>query len=230
MFLRDSSSCFSFLSPYFQVDKLSKLGQDRREVNMQNTTSRNLVRSQALASEWINTSSNQALANVLAILGGCLGLSLLAQVSITLPWTPIPITGQTFGVALMALSLGRNRAISSFVVYTFVGWMGIPVFALGRSGLTIGPTLGYLVGMFLACALVGSLADRGYAKKFTTAWLSCFAGSLVVFACGVIGLSFFLPSDKLLMAGVIPFLPGDIIKNILAATIVSGVATYKSKK
>jgi biotin transport system substrate-specific component len=102
--------------------------------------------------------------------------------------------------------------------------IGIPVFA----PVTGGATLGYLVGMFFACGVIGMLSDRGYAKTVRSAFFCCVAGSFCTFTFGLIGLSFFLPASSLVKAGFLPFIPGDIVKNLLAATIT--VALRKAKR
>jgi biotin transport system substrate-specific component len=160
---------------------------------------------------------------------GVLLVSALARVVIRLPWTPVPITGQTFGVALMALLWGRNRAIAVVAGYIGIGALGAPVFAGGDGGasaLVIGPTIGYIGGMLLAAPLVGWLADRGATRSFFTAFGAAACGSVVIFTCGVFGLSFWLPHTHigaLLTAGLLPFLPGDFLKNIIAASIATRV-------
>lgn len=180
---------------------------------------------QALIPSYLAIRGNKLQDNIICILSGILGLSLLAQVAVPLPWTPVPITGQTFGVALTALLWGRSRGTGVVFGYLLLGAAGLPVFAAGRSGLVVGPTLGYLIGMCLAAFVMGGLADRGWTKKFWSTYLAAFFGSLVTFACGLFVLSFFVPSDKLVSAGLLPFVPGDIIKTFLASMIV-----YQSQK
>lgn len=160
--------------------------------------------------------------HIFACFAGSMLLALLAQVSIHLPFTPVPITGQTFGVALLALCWGSQRAVGSFAFYLFEGAIGLPVFASGKSGLFLGPTTGYLVGMLITCAVVGFLADRGLAKNMLTAFVCCLIGSSITLICGLIGLSYFISGrDTLLATGLWPFLPGDLIKNLGAALIAS---------
>jgi biotin transport system substrate-specific component len=186
--------------------------------------------SQALIPLWIEsknenlTAGQKAAINVAAVFAGSLLLAALAHLSIVLPFTPVPITGQTFGVALLALSWGSTRAVSSFAVYIFEGLFGLPVFA----AVTGGATLGYLVGMFFACGVVGYLADRGFAKTIPRAFLCCLAGSFCVFSFGLIGLSFFLPASALLKAGLLPFIPGDLIKSLAAAAISVSLRRLRS--
>jgi len=176
--------------------------------------------SRAFVPATINHTHNQVLVSALSVMLGIVMLALLAQVTIVLPWTPVPVTGQTFGVSLLALMWGSRLSLVTFISYLGLGFLGAPIFASGMSGLLIGPTFGYLVGMLLSSWVVGNLSDRGWAESFKTALGACYIGSLITFLCGVGVLSFFIPADKLLMAGVVPFLPGDLIKNTLAATLV----------
>lgn len=155
----------------------------------------------------------------LSILIGLALLSLLAQVAIPLPWTPVPITGQTLGVALLGLSWGGRRAGLIFLAYLLLGSLGLPIFAMGKSGFLFGPTFGYLVGMAAASFIVGQLADRGLTRSFWGALLASYIGSAVIFGLGLFGLSFFVPGQDLLMAGLLPFLPGDLIKNLISASV-----------
>jgi biotin transport system substrate-specific component len=161
------------------------------------------------------------LADAALVLAGTAMISLLAQIAIPLPFTVVPLTGQTFGVTLIALLLGSRRATASVVTYLFAGAAGLPVFAYGAAGLALGPTLGYLAGMLVSAFVIGKLSDRGWTRSFKSALLAGFCGSLFVYAFGLAGISFFVPAEKLLIVGVLPFIPGDIIKTSLAAWIAS---------
>lgn len=176
--------------------------------------------SKAFVPTKINHVDNQILVSALSVVLGVVMLSLLAQVKIALPWTPVPVTGQTFGVAVLALMWGSRLSLITFMTYLGLGFLGAPIFASGMSGLLIGPTFGYLIGMLISSWVVGKLSDRGWGESFKTALGACYIGSFITFLCGVGVLSFFIPADKLLIAGVLPFLPGDLIKNTLAATLI----------
>lgn len=178
-----------------------------------------LVISEAFIPQLINKSQNKVLTEVALWFSGIFLLSALAQIVIPLPWTPVPITGQTFGVALVGLSWGRKRAFTILLSYLTLGALGLPIFAMGSSGLILGPSSGYLLGMAVASLVVGTLADCGFTKTFPKSLLAAFTGSLVIFAFGLGVLSFFVPKESLLAAGLLPFIPGDIIKNFLAAKI-----------
>lgn len=175
--------------------------------------------SQALIPQVLLHDFHTPLAEVLSVVFGIGLLSALAQVTVHLPWTPVPITGQTFGVALVALSWGRSRAFAALMGYLALGTLGLPVFAAAQSGLMIGPTMGYIFGMVIASLVVGTLADRGFTKSFSKTLIAAFTGSAIIFAFGLLVLSFFVPREMLLASGLLPFLPGDLIKNLIAATI-----------
>jgi biotin transport system substrate-specific component len=171
----------------------------------------------------IQDSKHEIYYKLATIFFGVLGLSVLAQVAIPLPFSPVPITGQTFGVTLMALLFGRKLSVYTICAYLFLGGFGLPIFAMGRFGLSFGPTTGYLVGMFFSAIWVGYLADKGFSKKLHLAFLAGLSGSILVFTFGIIGLAYFIPSANLMTIGLIPFLPGDLIKTTFAATIASAL-------
>lgn len=152
------------------------------------------------------------------VLAGSALIALAAQVRIPLPFSPVPITGQTFAVLLVAAALGR-LGVGSVVAYLAEGAIGLPVFAGGGAGVTtiVGPTGGYLIGFALAAALVGSAAERGWDRHLVTALAAMFIGEVAIYVCGLAWLARFVPSEQLLGAGLIPFIPGDLLKMVLAA-------------
>lgn len=173
----------------------------------------------SLVPQYITLRGNKTLENIFCVLLGAFLLSLLAQISIPLSWTPVPITGQTFGVSLLALTWGRKRGLAAMVCYLCAGAIGFPVFAAGASGISFGPTLGYMVGMVFATWWVGWLSDSGWTKTFLRTYLATVSGSVIIFSCGAVVLSFFLPAKDLLVAGILSFLPGDFLKSMLASLI-----------
>lgn len=175
--------------------------------------------SQAFVPAWIDDRGNTALQNIATYGAGVIGLALLAQMAIPLPWTPVPITGQTFGVTLIALLFGKTRGFSIVATYVLLGLFGFPFLATAQ----LGPTAGYIVGMLLSALVVGHFADLGWTKSFIKTWFAGFLGSLCVFTCGLAVLSFFVPSEALLMSGLFPFLAGDAIKTVTAASIAYGL-------
>jgi biotin transport system substrate-specific component len=162
---------------------------------------------------------------VLVALGVAL-IALSAQVSIPLPNTPVPVTGQTFGVLLVGASYGSVRAFATMALYLVVGGIGFGVFAGHASGWDVlrfsSATGGYLVGMLVAAALVGALADRGWDRKVVWALATMVLGNLVIYAFGFVWLqhALGLTAEATWHAGVRPFLPGDAIKIALAAGLL----------
>lgn len=159
--------------------------------------------------------------SILLVAVGVLTLAMLSKISIPLSFTPVPITGQTFGVAIIALLLGRLRGVAIVATYLALGSAGFPFFAMTKTAAGLGPTSGYLLGMLGGAFVMGTLSDRGWTRSFKTAWAAALCGSLVTFACGLAVLSIFVPDGTLLAAGLWPFIPGDFVKTLLAAILVS---------
>lgn len=149
----------------------------------------------------------------------------LAQLAINLPNSPVPITGQTLGVLLVAMALGRTRGVGVVSAYLIEGALGLPVFANGMAGVAVlfGPTGGYLLGFVVAAWLIGSLADRGWDKSFTKSFAAMILGTAVIFGCGLLWLSRFVTGETLLAAGLTPFIPGAIIKLSIAALVLPSI-------
>lgn len=160
-----------------------------------------------------------ALADWLLVVGGSLLVALLAQVRIPLPFTPVPLTGQTFAVLLVGALLGARRGAWSLALYLLQGALGAPVFAGGKAGLVhlFGPTGGYLLGFLAAAWLVGWFAERGGERRLPISLLTFLLGEAVIYLFGLPWLAFFVGWERVLIAGLLPFLPGDLIKVIAAA-------------
>ena len=152
---------------------------------------------------------------------GSLFVAALAQVEIPLPFTPVPITGQTFGVLLVGAALGSKRGALSLALYLAEGIIGLPFFAGGAHGLSvvIGATGGYLIGFIAAAYIIGLLAERGLERNARTSFIPFLAGTVIIYTCGITWLSIVLGSfSKAVALGMVPFLIGDVIK-LLAATV-----------
>jgi biotin transport system substrate-specific component len=160
-------------------------------------------------------------ADALLILAGVVLVALVAQIRIHLPFTPVPITGQTFGVLLVGASLGAWRGLSSLLAYLLVGALGLPVYAGSQRGWEVvqGPTGGYLVGFVVAAAVVGSLAQRGWDKKLFSSILAMLVGSIIIYIFGLLWLSRVGGTDlpRTLELGLYPFLLGDALKLLMAS-------------
>jgi biotin transport system substrate-specific component len=158
-------------------------------------------------------------ADFILIISGSLLISLMAQIRIPLPFSPVPITGQTFAVLLVGAALGGRRAALSMILYLGQGAIGLPVFAGGGFGLArlLGPTGGYLVGFVPAAYLIGWLAEQGLDRRPVSALPIFLAGQLVIYAFGVLWLSAFVGLPAALAGGLWPFLAVDGLKALLAA-------------
>lgn len=159
---------------------------------------------------------------VVLILGGSLLIALAAQLRILLPFSPVPVTGQTFAVLLLGALYGSRRGPATVVTYLTLGAIGFPVFAGGAAGLArlAGPTAGYLAGFVAAAFAVGLLSERGWDRSPWTTAASMIVGNLIVYATGVIWLSGFVGSEAVLNTGVFPFLAGDALKIALATILL----------
>jgi biotin transport system substrate-specific component len=159
---------------------------------------------------------------VALILGGSLLIALSAQLQLRLPFSPVPITGQTFAVLLLGALYGSKRGPATVATYLALGVMGLPVFAGGASGVArlVGPTAGYLVGFLAAAFVVGSLSERGWDRKPWTVAASMVIGSAIIYATGILWLSKFVSWPAVLSTGVLPFLPGDALKIALATLLL----------
>ncbi len=167
------------------------------------------------------------------------GVALIAGAAqLSIPMYPVPMTGQTFAVLLVAMSLGFGRATISAAAYVALGAAGLPIFTAGASGWSFGPTLGFLVGFIAAAALVGWLAQRGWDKSWLKVGAAFLAGSIVIYAFGLPWLAIFLgaigaPNDLVYVinAGLAPFIVGDIVKAIAAAALLpaawAGISALK---
>jgi len=145
-----------------------------------------------------------------------------SYLAINLPFSPVPITGQTFGILVIAMTLGRARGVGVVLAYLVEGAVGLPVFAGGTAGLIkfAGPTGGFLIG-FLVCAyLVGWLADNGWDRSYFKSISAMTIGTAVIFVFGLVWLAKYISYEALFTAGLYPFVPGAILKIILASVIL----------
>lgn len=150
-------------------------------------------------------------------------MAVLAQVAIPLPFSPVPITGQILGLFLTGALLGRRLGTWAVLLYLILGALGLPVFARGSAGVArlLGPTGGYLWGFLIGVYLLGWVVDKG--NKFT--FLRAAGGMLlclgVVYILGALQLAYVmhLPWQKALLLGVVPFVPLDMVKLLLASVL-----------
>jgi biotin transport system substrate-specific component len=164
------------------------------------------------------------LTDALLVLAGTALVALCAQVSIPLPFTPVPITGQTFAVVLVGASLGAVRGFASLLLYWLVGIAGAPVYADQMSGWEtfVGPTGGYIVGFMLAAAVTGYLAERRWDRRFPSSVAAMLTGNVLIYIPGLLWLGHYLGTnvEDTLEAGLYPFVVGDLIKLYLAGALL----------
>jgi len=161
--------------------------------------------------------------SALLVVGFSLLTALAAQVVVPLPFTPVPLTGQTFAVLLTGALLGPRLGTLAMLAYLAEGAAGLPFFRGGAGGVghLSGATAGYLCAFPAAAYATGYLAERGWDRRFLTAAAAMALGSLVVLACGWAWLALTLGSGaQAFRLGVAPFLPGDVVKIALAAAVL----------
>lgn len=171
----------------------------------QNTLISNIVK--------IEAKEKETFKNILLVLGGVAFLSIMSQVLIPLPYTPVPISLGTFGVTLMALLYGRKLGTATILSYVAAGSLGAPIFAGGKAGSLFSPTGGYILGYIVTTVILGYLADRGVTKSYVKTILSLMLSSAIILTLGSLVLSLFVPGKNAFMIGVLPFLPGDALKS-----------------
>jgi biotin transport system substrate-specific component len=147
----------------------------------------------------------------------------LAQLQVRLPFTPVPVTGQTLGVLLVGASLGPALGALSMLLYIAQGGVGLPFFAGGASGLDLlrasSATGGYLAGFVVAAAVVGVAAERGWDRDLRSSISAMFLGELVVYLVAIPWLMQALQVglERALVLGLAPFVVGDALKLLVAA-------------
>jgi biotin transport system substrate-specific component len=159
--------------------------------------------------------------DVLLVIGGAGLVGLLAQISIHLSFTPVPITGQTLGVLLTGTALGWRRGAAAMTLYAVAGLIGVPWFAGHASGY-VGASFGFIIGFILCAILCGYLAERGADRSLVGSVPAMVAGEVLMYAVGVIWLGAYLhvSASEAISLGLTPFLVGDAIKAAAAALLL----------
>jgi biotin transport system substrate-specific component len=182
-------------------------------------------------------------ADAVRIVAATILLALCAHIVIPLPWTPVPITGQTFGVLLVAVLLGARRGALAVILYLIEGAAGLPVFQpLGAPGVLrfAGPTGGYLMAYPFAAFVTGWMSARASsaASHLTNAVRGALlagalvAGELVIFfgGCAWLASGMHLGWRQALTLGALPFLPGELVKMALITAAVGSVEILRHRE
>lgn len=161
-------------------------------------------------------------AKAFLIVVGSLLLAVSAQFSI--PFYPVPVTGQTLAVLLIGMTYGPRLGGATVAAYLMQGAMGLPVFAGGAFGMAalVGPTGGYLAGFLVAAVIMGYLAERGMGRSIISTVIAMVIGNAVIYAMGVLWLTNFIGLEKAMGAGMLPFLYGDALKLVVAVGLMHG--------
>jgi biotin transport system substrate-specific component len=166
---------------------------------------------------------NARVRDVSLVVAGALLIYLTARISFLVPGSPVPITGQTFGVLLVGGALGFRRGLIGVGLYVLLGVIGLPFFAEGRGGISIiwGATGGYLIGFVIAGALVGRLAELGWDRKIGGAVGAMLLGNAVIYVVALPWLGVVTSSspEETIALGLTPFVFGDALKLALAAVL-----------
>jgi biotin transport system substrate-specific component len=163
------------------------------------------------------------------IIGGSLLIGLSAQFAVRLPFSPVPVTAQTFAVLMIGALFGSQRGGVTILLYVIEGAAGLPVFAMGQGGAAVllGPRGGYLVGFVAAAYAVGLLAERGWDRRIGTTILAMVFGEALMYVFALswlfcLRLVFRVPigAGSILALGLYPFIVGDLLKIALAAILL----------
>lgn len=151
---------------------------------------------------------------LLLVLFACL-IAMLAQIRFYFPWDPlVPVTGQTFGVLLVSSVLGKQRGTYSVLMYLS---LALPSFVM--SGVIV-LHLGYIVGFVAAAYTVGMLVESGWCSSWKKVLVSMVAGNAVIYLFALPWLALFLPFKQVITLGLVPFIPGDLVKLGIATLLV----------
>lgn len=162
------------------------------------------------------------LKNILLVVSGVIFLALFSQIRISIePVSPVPITGQTFAVALIGFLYGKRLGAATLIAYIVAGSLGMPVYTGAKSGFVLfAANGGYIIGFFLMAIICGHFAEKGYTKSAAKTLAVLFLAHAVMYFFGLMQLSHFIKGKNVFMAGLVPFIAGDIIKMILVANVL----------
>jgi biotin transport system substrate-specific component len=193
--------------------------------------SKNAMSGAVQSSGWSSAVASQLLKDAALVVGASVLMAVCAHVSVPLVFSPVPITLQTFGVLLIALTLGSKRSFAALTLYLMEGAAGFPVFSpagFGGVAQILGPTGGFLIAYPVVAFTCGYIFERNAPRKvlsgaFGAAIFAAFVGEMVLFSSGTAWLKFFagISFARAASLAILPFLPGEVLKVAAAAAIGS---------
>ncbi|MCB1499056.1 MAG: biotin transporter BioY [Bauldia sp.] len=189
----------------------------------------------ALAETFLPEGALRIASAVMLVVAGALALTIAAKIKV--PFYPVPVTLQTLAVFGIAAGFGARLGVASVLTYLAAGALGLPVFTntppmLAGPAYFLGPTGGFLLGFVVIAFIVGAAADRGWSRSFAKMFGAMLVAEVVMMALGFAWLAWFatlssgasgLGVAAAFTAGVVPFIPGDLLKIVLAAAAVPAI-------
>lgn len=174
--------------------------------------------------------SSRWILNIAIVVMGSLLIALGAKMAI--PMVPVPITLQTFAILFLAMLFGAQFALAAVALYLIEAVIGLPVLASPVANIAdfFGPSGGYLAGFLVAAGFAGYMSERGYCQSRTMAFLTAFFSGLIVLVAGTIYLSFLVGPKVGISTGLLPFLPGNVVKAIILALVVPTILAHDAKR
>jgi biotin transport system substrate-specific component len=161
--------------------------------------------------------------DVVLVVSGALLTALFAQISIHVPGSPVPITGQTLAVGLVGATLGMRRGAASLALYAVLG-LFLPFYADGDSGWSVvwGASGGYIIGFIFAAGFIGWMAEHGADRNVLLAFLAFVGGQLLIFAFGLAGLKISVDESWswTIHNGFTIFIFGGLVKAAIGAVVL----------
>ena len=161
--------------------------------------------------------------DIALVVAGALFTALLAQITVSVPGSPVPITGQTLAVGLVGATLGMSRGAASLALYAVLG-LFLPFYADGASGWSViwGASGGYIVGFIFAAGAIGWFAQHGGDRRIISTFMGFVVGQLIIFAFGLVGLQLATGEDWgwVVHNGFTIFIVGGLIKAAVGAVVL----------
>ncbi|MGL4392264.1 MAG: biotin transporter BioY [Fusobacteriaceae bacterium] len=185
-----------------------------------------MITSVKLENAIFNGAKKKIVEKILLVTLGVLFYAVVGRMQIPLPFTPVPISGGTLAVFLVAGILGSRLSTLASGAYLVAGVLGAPIFAGGASGYNAA-SFGYIIGYVAASYVMGIFASKGYSKNLAGLLLGLFLANVVLYAVGISWMGMVVGFDKPLLAwGLYPFIVGDIVKMAVAFSLIAPIKKY----